>query len=119
MMEHVTHSLRMRKALIAKAAAVALSLMLAFAALPLFSTQAFAYFNFGTVQISLGGSNVSVQAGASTRVSVTVSPSSSDQTLGCGMAKCPQVCSGEGAIAAGYTCFDTNGQCTCAGSSYR
>ena len=118
MMEHVTHSLRMRKALIAKAAAVALSLMLAFAALPLFSTQAFAYFNFGTVQISLGGSNVSVQAGASTRVSVTVSPSSSDQTLGCGMAKCPQVCSGEGAIAAGYTCFDTNGQCTCAGSSY-
>lgn len=79
---------------------------------------AFAYYNFGTVQVSPGASYVTVQAGQSTSTSITVNPASDSQTLGCGMAKCPQVCTSEGAIEAGYNCFDVNGQCTCAGSAY-
>ena len=108
-----------RRTRLLKAWLVLLSALLVLASVPLASGQAFAYFNFGTVQVSLGSSSVNVQTGATTRVSMTVTPASSDQTLGCGMAKCPQVCSGEGAIAAGYTCFDTNGQCTCAGRDYK
>ena len=34
------------------------------------------------------------------------------------MAQCPQVCNGDGAIESGYSCFDANGQCTCAGTAY-
>lgn len=82
------------------------------------STQAAAYYNFGTVGIYLGASYLSVQAGQSTSTSISVDPSSDSQTLGCGMAKCPQVCTSDGAIEAGYTCFDVNGQCTCAGTDY-
>lgn len=96
--------------------ACALALALAASFIPL--SQASAYFNFGTVGVSLGTTYVSLTAGASTNVSVSVNPASSDQTQGCGMAKCPQVCDTKESIAAGYSCFDANGQCTCSGKSY-
>ncbi len=102
----------------APAAMLAAALALALAACLVPTTKAAAYYNFGTVGVYPGGSYLSVQAGQSTSTSISVDPSSSDQTLGCGMAKCPQVCTSEGATEAGYTCFDVNGQCTCAGTSY-
>lgn len=81
-------------------------------------SQAIAYYNFGTVSVSTGSTSLSVTVGSSVSTSVSVSPSSDSQTLGCGMAKCPQVCTDDDVIEAGYTCFDSNGQCTCAGKSY-
>lgn len=82
------------------------------------SVPAFAYFNFGTVSVAPGASSLSVVAGGTASTNVSVSPSSHAQTQGCGMAQCPQVCNGDGAIEAGYSCFDANGQCTCAGTAY-
>ncbi len=82
------------------------------------SVPAFAYFNFGTVSVAPGASSLSVVAGGTASTNVSVSPSSHAQTQGCGMAQCPQVCNGDGAIEAGYSCFDANGQCTCAGTTY-
>ena len=96
--------------------ACGLALALVVALVPI--TKAAAYYSFGTVEVSVGSSYLTLVAGGTTSTSVTVDPSSDSQTLGCGMAKCPQVCEDEGAVAAGYHCFDTNGQCTCAGSSY-
>lgn len=102
----------------APVALLACALALALAACLVPTTKAAAYFSFGTVGVSLGSSYASLQVGSSTSVSVSISPSSSDQTLGCGMAKCPQVCDTEESLAAGYSCFDANGQCTCSGRSY-
>ena len=73
---------------------------------------ALAYFDQGDVSVSLGESSLSLDEGDSREVSVKVSPSSSDQLLGCGMAECPQIC-GE------KNCLDENGQCTCAGTTYK
>ena len=87
----------------APAALLALALALALVASFVPLSQASAYFNFGTVGVSLGTTYVSLQTGASTNVSVSINPSSSDQTLGCGMAKCPQSCDTEESIAAGYS----------------
>lgn len=106
------HSWRAPMALFACALALALVACL----IP--TTKAAAYFSFGTVSVSLGSSYASLQPGTSTSVSVSLSPASSDQTLGCGMAKCPQVCDTEESVAAGYSCFDANGQCTCMGRQY-
>lgn len=102
----------------APAALLALALALALVASFVPLSQASAYFNFGTVGVSLGTTYVSLQAGASTNVSVSINPSASDQTQGCGMAKCPQSCDTKETIAAGYACFDANGQCTCNGGGY-
>lgn len=96
--------------------ALMLAASFALAAFP--ATPAQAYYNFGTVGVSSGASYLSVQAGQSTSTSIAVSPASDSQTLGCGMAKCPQVCTSDGAAEAGYTCFDVNGQCTCSGTGY-
>ncbi len=96
------------------AAALAVALVVAF--LPL--SKAAAYYSFGTVSVTTGNSSLSVTTGSSAQTSLTVTPASDDQTLGCGMAKCPQVCTSDGALEAGYTCFDSNGQCTCAGRTY-
>ena len=96
------------------AAALAVALVVAF--LPL--AKAAAYYSFGTVSVTTGNSSLSVTTGSSAQTSLTVTPASDDQTLGCGMAKCPQVCTSDGALDAGYTCFDSNGQCTCAGRTY-
>ncbi len=71
---------------------------------------AFAYYDRGAVGVETGVAQVSVQAGDTASVSVTVTPSSDDQTVGCGMPKCPQGCSS--------SCADENGQCTCAGTEY-
>lgn len=102
----------------ASAALLACALVLALVACLVPTMKAAAYFSFGTVSVSLGSTYASLQTGSSTSVSVSVSPASSDQTLGCGMAKCPQSCDTEESVAAGYSCFDANGQCTCMGRSY-
>lgn len=75
-------------------------------------TESFAYFNRGSVNVSVGKSSVSVAQGGSTSVSVSLSPSSSSQLPGCGMAECPQIC-GE------KDCLDANGECTCNGTTYK
>lgn len=69
-----------------------------------------AYYNLGTVDLQLGMTTVNLNVGKSTTISAVASPTYSDQTLGCGMEECPQVC--------GTTCADANGQCQCAGPGY-
>lgn len=76
------------------------------------TSNAWAYFNRGTVGISAGQKTVSVTAGSSATVSISLSPASDRQTEGCGMAECPQSC-GE------KECLDENGQCTCNGKEYK
>ena len=71
-----------------------------------------AYFNRGTVGVSVGKGSVSVEAGSNTSVSVSLTPASDSQLPGCGMAECPQIC-GE------KECLDANGQCTCNGKTYQ
>ena len=72
--------------------------------------SALGYASFGTVKVHVGATSLSVKAGKTASTSVSASPSSDEQTQGCGMAECPQTC-GDG-------CLDANGQCTCAGTSY-
>lgn len=86
---------------------VLLALALALCMLP---TQAFAYYNRGSVSVALGTTAVEVQAGATASATVSITPASDDQTEGCGMPKCPQGCSA--------SCADENGQCQCSGSDY-
>lgn len=95
--------------------AVVAALLLAAIFIP--GGAALAYYNYGTVGISVGSSSLSVQAGSTVSTSVAANPSVDQQTRGCGMAKCPQVCATDGA-AAGYNCFDYLGNCTCAGAEY-
>lgn len=83
-----------------------LAVMLCVALMP--AVPALAYFNFGAVGVYPGSSYLTVQAGSSVSTSVSITPASSWQTQGCGMAECPQVC--------GDQCFDSSGQCICVGS---
>ena len=70
-----------------------------------------AYFNRGTVSVSLGENALSMTAGTVASVSVTIDPIKQDQLPGCGMAECPQTC-GDG-------CLNESGECMCAGTEYR
>ncbi len=72
--------------------------------------QAWAYYDRGSVSVSLGASSLEVSAGSASSVTVSISPMSDDQTAGCGMPKCPQGCAD--------SCADANGQCQCGGSEY-
>jgi len=72
---------------------------------------AYAYFDRGTVSVSLGQSEVDLTSGDGANVTVSFSPSSSDQLPGCGMPECPQSC-GE------KNCLDANNNCTCGGTTY-
>jgi hypothetical protein len=90
------------------AVALALAALLVLGVMP---QSAFAYFNRGAVSVELGSQAVEVAAGQTTSVSVAITPSSDNQTEGCGMPKCPQGCSA--------SCTDENGQCTCAGKDYK
>lgn len=74
-------------------------------------SQAFAYYNRGSVSVAVGAAEVDVQAGATASVTVSITPASDDQAEGCGMPKCPQGCSS--------TCADANGQCQCSGKEYK
>lgn len=87
---------------------LALVFILVFSLMPM---QAFAYYNRGSVTVDLGTTAVEVKAGATASVTVSISPSSDEQTEGCGMPLCPQGCS--------PSCADENGQCTCAGKEYK
>lgn len=98
---------RGRGALRRACAAVVMACALAASMAP---AQAFAYFNRGSVQVALGVQQVEVQAGATSSVTLSITPASDDQTEGCGMPKCPQGCS--------ESCVDENGQCRCAGKDY-
>ncbi|MCD8221941.1 MAG: hypothetical protein LUD07_07095, partial [Clostridiales bacterium] len=75
------------------------------------SDVAYAYFNRGTVTMTLGKSSVSVAEGSSESFSVAFSPASDDQLPGCGMAECPQICGDK-------ECLDENYNCCCAGTTY-
>lgn len=90
-----------------RAMATLLALLLTAALVPLAPGQAFAYFNRGSVGVELGASHVQLDAGTTADVSVVITPSSDQQTEGCGMPKCPQSCA--------ETCIDEIGQCRCAG----
>lgn len=85
-----------------------LAIVLMLASVP---QQAYAYFNRGSVSVDLGTTSVQVEAGGTVNVTVSITPSSDEQTEGCGMPLCPQGCS--------PSCADENGQCTCAGTEYR
>lgn len=82
-------------------------------------TSAFAYFSKDPVSISFGSSSVSVAAGSSATVSLSVSPMSEQQLPGCGMAICPQECNGlatpDGVVGG---CLNDAGWCTCGGTTY-
>lgn len=78
----------------------------------LLTVSSFAYFNRGAVSMQLGQSSVSLQAGKSTSVSVSVNPIKEQQLPGCGMAECPQSCGNTG-------CLNEYGECTCAGTTYQ
>ncbi len=92
-------------------AAMALCLALASAAGLVVATPAFAYFNRGAVKVEAASTSMELQAGKKGSLTIKVTPSSDKQTEGCGMPKCPQGCSD--------SCFDKNGQCTCAGKKYK
>lgn len=87
---------------------MALALVASLCAVP--AGQAFAYFDRGSVEVSLGSTGVELRAGDTASVTVSITPASEQQTEGCGMPKCPQSCAA--------TCVDENGQCRCAGSEY-
>lgn len=70
-----------------------------------------AYFDRGDVKVRIGKSSVSLEAGESESVTVSISPSSDRQLPGCGMPECPQSC-GEG-------CLNADGECTCGGTTYQ
>ena len=70
-----------------------------------------AYFDRGDVKVRIGKSSVSLEAGESENVTVSISPSSDRQLPGCGMPECPQSC-GEG-------CLNADGECTCGGTTYQ
>ena len=88
----------------------ACALLLFLLAACLHPAQAWAYFDRGEVEVSLGTSSLELDAGESSSVTVAFTPSSDEQTEGCGMPSCPQGCS--------ESCLDENGQCQCAGSYY-
>lgn len=71
-------------------------------------TSAWAYFNRGSVGVSVGVAALTLSAGETADVTVSLTPASDDQTEGCGMPKCPQSCAS--------TCTDELGQCRCAGA---
>jgi hypothetical protein len=85
------------------------SLLVWLAVLP---DSATAYYNRGTVQMTVGASTISISVGQSATVSVILSPASFEGTIGCGLPGCPQTCEAK--------CGDEiTGQCTCAGSIKR
>lgn len=74
-------------------------------------SPALAYYNRGGVSVEAAVTSLQVHAGKQEAVTLKVTPSSDDQTEGCGMPSCPQGCS--------KSCFDKNGQCICAGKEYK
>lgn len=97
--------------MVQKTAGAALVVMLAAVVGLAAATPAFAYFNRGALKVEAAASSLEVQAGKKESLTLKVTPSSDKQTEGCGMPKCPQGCSD--------SCFDKNGQCTCAGKKYK
>ncbi|MCU6761530.1 Uncharacterised protein [uncultured Roseburia sp.] len=71
-----------------------------------------AYFDRGTVKVSLGRTSVSLKQKESESVTVSLSPKSDKQLPGCGMAECPQSC-GE------KNCLTDDGECRCNGTKYK
>ncbi|MFT3952548.1 MAG: hypothetical protein QM689_11500 [Oscillospiraceae bacterium] len=69
--------------------------------------HASAYFDRGEVKIAAASDSVTLREGESVTVGLTLTPSSSEQLPGCGMAECPQTC-GDG-------CLNADGECTCGG----
>lgn len=93
-----------------RACATAMCVLLAAALALCTPLQALAYFNKGSVEVTLGATELSLEAGKTASVTVTLDPASDEQLDGCGMAGCPQYCA-DG-------CLDDNGQCSCSGDEY-
>ena len=78
--------------------------------LVLVTTNVSAFFDRGTVRVNLGQHNANATVGDNITVTVGLSPTVDSHPPGCGMLECPDSC--------GDTCLDSNGNCTCAGSTY-
>lgn len=85
-------------------------LAVSLAVLAVWPGAALAFYNRGTVQVVLGAASVSVPVGGTVTVSAMLAPSFYEGVIGCGLAQCPQECSGN--------CGDeVTGRCTCAGDA--
>jgi hypothetical protein len=80
---------------------------------------AWAYYSLAPVQVYLGSSSLSLTSGDSASIGCGLSIASEGQTIGCGMAECPQGC-GDLTTPSGVKggCADANGWCTCMGTAY-
>ncbi len=82
-------------------------------------SSAWAYYSLSPVEIYLGSNSISMGAGESASIGCGLSIASEEQTVGCGMAECPQGC-GDLTTPQGVKggCADVNGWCTCMGTAY-
>ena len=101
----------MRKKKGKRNAAVKILCMAVAATLFMQAIPVYAYFDRGTLSVTLAQGEVELTPGNSVSVSVTLSPATSQQLPGCGMPECPQTC-GDG-------CLNEDGDCTCAGTDYQ
>ncbi|MCH4184301.1 MAG: hypothetical protein LKF61_02335 [Eggerthellaceae bacterium] len=92
------------------------ALVLCSAALP---QMAWAYYDLPPVEIYLSTGSISMVSGSHSTIGCGLSMVSEEQTVGCGMAECPQACGGlttPQGVRGG--CADENGWCTCLGGEY-
>lgn len=85
-----------------------------------FPAKAFAYFSLAPVSIDFGTSYLTMDAGSSNSVYVSLNPLSERQLPGCGMSVCPEACNGMANPTTGVVggCLNSAGWCTCAGTTY-
>lgn len=96
------------------ACAVTLTLVVAFVPL----SKASAYCDSDAAGACIDSLSLNVQAGSSVQMSIAANPSSDNATPGYGMGKRSQMCTSDGAIAAGYARFDANDQRASADTGY-
>lgn len=82
--------------------------------LGIFAVSAYAYFNRGTLQISVDKDNVTLTAGQTANVTVTATPAQDSQLPGCGLEQCPQTCPSYCVQEAVY-----GNNCTCNGTTFQ
>lgn len=81
------------------------------------SNPAHAFYNRGTMQMTLGAASVSVPVGGSVAISAVITPFSYTGLPGCGKPECPQDKSCMDGNGKPLDCGDeVNGQCACAGT---
>lgn len=80
-------------------------------------TPVLAVVHQGTIGVAVSSESLLLLPGQSENVSVTFTPSSSDQLECCDKPDCPESCTKWTMM--GATCLDENGQCTCLGTTYQ